>query len=51
MIVLLAIYVYIKPYKMFHVNLLESVVLANALLLLLIASTDNFKVIFLYVIT
>ena len=51
MIALLAIYVYIKPYKMLHVNLLESVVLADALLLLLIASTDDFKVVFLYVTT
>ena len=48
MMILLAIYAFIKPYKMFHINLLESVVLADTLYLLLIASTDNFKVISLY---
>ena len=42
---LLAVYAFIKPYKMFYVNLLESAVLTNMLLLLLIASTNDFKVI------
>ena len=41
---LLAVYAFIKPYKMFYVNLLESAVLTNMLLLLLIASTNDFKV-------
>ena len=42
---LLAVYAFIRPYKMFYVNLLESAVLTNTLLLLLIASTNDFKVI------
>lgn len=42
---LLAVYAFIRPYKMFYVNLLESAALTNTLLLLLIASTNDFKVI------
>ena len=45
MMVLLAIYIFIKPFKMFYINLLESIVLADVVLLFLISSTDNFKVI------
>ena len=45
MMVLLAIYIYLKPYKVFYINLLESIVLADVILLLLISLTDNFKVI------
>ena len=45
MMVLLVIYIFIKPYKMFYINLLESIVLADVVLLFLISSTDNFKVI------
>ena len=45
MMVLLAIYIYLKPYKVFYINLLESIVLADVIILLLISSTDNFKVI------
>ena len=42
---LLAVYTFVKPYKLFYVNLLESALLTNVLLLLLIASTDYFKVV------
>lgn len=44
MMLLLTVHLFMKPYKMFYVNLLESVVLVDVLLLLLIASTNNFKV-------
>ena len=44
MMVLLAIYMFMMPFKMFYINVLECVVLADVVLLLLIASTDNFKV-------
>ena len=43
---LLAVHTFIKPYKLFYVNLLESALLTNVLLLFLIASTDYFKVVF-----
>ena len=46
MMALLTAYVYMKPYRIFYVNVLQSVVLADILLLLLIASTNQFKVTF-----
>ena len=38
------LYAYIQPYKNFYVNILETVVLTNMLLILTIASTEQFKV-------
>ena len=39
-----ALYVYIQPYENFYVNILETVVLTDLLLLLSIASTEQFQV-------
>ena len=40
----LAVYSYIQPYKKWSINILETTLLVNILLLLTISSTAQFKV-------
>ena len=42
--VLFALYTFIMPYQKLYINLLESLVLADLAVLLLVALTDQFKV-------
>ena len=49
MMVLVTLYVYIMPYKKLYINLLESFVLADLAVLLMVALTDQFKVGSIYV--
>ena len=44
MMALVALYIYIMPYKKLYINLLESFVLADLAVLLMVALTDRFKV-------
>ena len=44
MMTLVALYTYIMPYEKPYVNLLESFVLADLAVLLMVALTDQFKV-------
>ena len=42
--VYVAVYAYVKPYKSLYINILEVFTLADIVLLILIASTSQFKV-------
>ena len=44
MMAMVALYTYIMPYKKPYINLLESFVLADLAVLLMVALTDQFKV-------
>ena len=46
-----AIYMYIQPYQGLCTNILEVVLLGDILLMLMITSTDHFKVITVQVLT
>ena len=41
---LIALHIYYMPYQKLYINILESVILADLVVLLMVASTEQFKV-------